>query len=133
LDYLASCDHSVAQTARAFGLTRVTVYAICRKEREGDLADRPKTPLRQPRRTPMAVEEQVIAAKNRTGLGPKRLARYLDQYENLTISWSMIRHVLRRHRQRLTGPRRFRHRSPARPFVDWYSAKPFEIVQMDLK
>jgi hypothetical protein len=75
----------------------------------------------------------VIAAKNRTGLGPKRLARYLAHYEDLTLSWATIRHILRRNRLLITGPGRFRRHRPARPFVDWYSAKPFEVVQVDLK
>jgi transposase InsO family protein len=75
----------------------------------------------------------VIAAKNRTGLGPKRLARYLAQYETRVLSWATFRHILRRHRQRITRARRFRHRSSARPFVDSYNAKPFEVVQVDLK
>ena len=50
LEYLSSCNHNVAQTARAFGVTRATVYAIRDKAREGDLADRPKRPHRQPLR-----------------------------------------------------------------------------------
>jgi transposase-like protein len=35
LEYLASCEHNVAETARAFGLTRATVYAICAKSEKG--------------------------------------------------------------------------------------------------
>ena len=38
LDYLASCNHNVAETARAFGITRPVVYAIQRKQ-AGDLQD----------------------------------------------------------------------------------------------
>ena len=42
--------------------------------------------------------------------------------------------TLRRNRHQLIvpGPGRA-HRRPPRPFIDWYSARPFEVVQMDLK
>jgi len=133
LEYLSSCNHNVAQTGRAFGITRATVYAILDKAREGDLTDRPKTPHRQPRKTPPQVENRVVAVRNRTGLGPRRLARYLAQYEELVVPWPTVRHILRRNRHRLTTPHRLRRRSPPRPFIDWYSAKPFEVVQIDLK
>lgn len=133
LEYLASCDHNIAETARVFGITRPVVYDILTKQREGDLRDRPKAPQHQPRKTPAAVEDQVVLAKNQTHLGPKRLARYLAQYQGMVLSWATIRHLVRRNRQRLTPPFRGRRRSPPRPFVDWYSAKPFEVVQVDLK
>ena len=133
LEYLFSCNHNVAQTARTFGVTRATVYAIRDKAREGSLADRPKTPHRQPRKTPPEVEDQVVNVRNRTGLGPRRLARYLAQYEGLVVPWPTVRHILRRNRHQLTRPHRLRRRSPPRPFVDWYNAKPFEVVQVDLK
>lgn len=133
LDYLASQAGNVAVTARAFGVTRPVVYDIIAKAKSGNLQDRPKTPLHQPRKTPSALEERVIALKNTTNLGPKRLALYLARYEQLKLSWATIRHILRRNRHRLTTPLPKRRPGAARPFVDWYSAKPFEVVQVDLK
>ena len=58
LDYWASCQGNVSATARHFGISRPAVYATLRKAHEGDLKDRPRTPRRQPRKTPPAVEEQ---------------------------------------------------------------------------
>lgn len=133
LEYLASTGGKVAETARTFGISRPVVYAITAKARSGNLEDRPKTPHRQPRRTPAAVEDQVIAARNKTHLGPKRLSLYLGKYEGRELSWATIRHILRRNRHRLTTPFPKRRPGAARPFVDWYSAKPFEVVQVDLK
>jgi transposase len=134
LEYLAGCGHNVTETARTFGITRPVVYTILAKQRDGDLGDRSRAPHRQPRKTPPEVEEQVVAARNKTRLGPKRLSLYLAQYEGLELSWATIRHILRRHRRQLTSPRpRRESRSAPRPFVDWYSAKPFEVVQVDLK
>jgi transposase-like protein len=133
LDYLASASGNVSATARAFGVTRPVVYDILAKAREGDLRDRPKTPTRQPRKTAPDKEERVIAARNLTNLGPRRLSLYLARYESLSLSWATIRNVLRRNRHRLTRPPPKRRPGSARPFVDWYSAKPFEVVQIDLK
>ncbi|OQB24026.1 MAG: hypothetical protein BWY10_02644 [Chloroflexi bacterium ADurb.Bin180] len=125
---------SIAEVARTCEVNRCVVYDILRKWSEGDLRDRAKTPRHQPRRTPAEREAQVIAAKNQTHLGPQRLFRYLQRYEQVIVSTGTIRHILARNKERLTGPVAPRHRpQEARPFVDWYSARPFEIVQMDLK
>ena len=71
LDYLASCGHNIAATARAFGITSPVIYDILVKQRQGDLRDRSRAPKRQPRKTPAAVEERVLAAKNKARLGPQ--------------------------------------------------------------
>ena len=134
LEYWRSNGHNVTSTARMFGINRCVVYDILHKWAEGDLGDRPRTPKHQPNRTPTEIEDQVLAAKNKTMLGPERLSRYLHKYEALSVAAGTIRHILRRNRDRITC-RLPRHRTPQekRPWVDWYSAKPFEIVQVDLK
>ena len=134
VEYWRSNGGNVSATARLFGINRCVVYDILRKWSEGDLRDRPKTPHHQPNKTAPEIEEQVIAAKNKTRLGPLRLSRYLHKYEQLSVPAGSIRHILRRNRHRITY-RLPRHRKPQqkRPFVDWYSAQPFEIVQVDLK
>jgi transposase-like protein len=60
LEYLKTNDHNVSQTAQIFGINRAVVYSILRKEKEGDLKDRPRTPHHQPRRTPSALEDMVM-------------------------------------------------------------------------
>ncbi len=134
LEYLASSNHNIAHTAQAFGITRPVVYDILAKQDEDNLHDRPKTPKHQSRKTPPLIEEQVIAARNKIRLGPKRLQLYLAKYEDLLLPWTTIRHILHRNRHRLSplSPPRQPGQSP-RPFVDWYAAKPFQIVQIDLK
>ena len=134
LEYLNAQGGNIAGTARAFGVNRPVVYDILGKAAAGDLRDRPKTPRRQPRRTPAPVEQQVIAAKNRTRLGPERLSLWLRKYAQLLVPPGTIRHILRRNRSQITcGLPSRRQRKGKREFVDWYSAKPFEIVQMDVK
>ena len=91
LEYLHSCQHNVSATARAFDITRAAVYAILRKLQAGDLRDGSKEPKRQPNKTSAKVEDQVIAAKNKTRFGPQRLSLYLAKYEGLQVSYGTIR------------------------------------------
>ena len=109
------------------------MYALERKRQSGSLADCSRAPHHRPRQTSPPVEARVIALRNQTHLGPKRLSLYLAKYEERGIPWTTIRHILRRNRHQLTSPFGRRRPSAARPFVDWYAAKPFEIVQIDLK
>jgi transposase len=139
VEYWRSNGHNVSAAAQMFGINRCVVYDILSKWAEGDLRDRPRTPKHQPNKTPVEVEDRVIAAKNKTRLRPERLSRYLEKYEEVSVPAGTIRHILRRNRDRITC-RLPRHRTPQekRPFValctfGWYSAKPFEIVQIDLK
>ena len=46
LEYLKA-NANVSETARMFGITRVVVYDILEKEREGDLKDRSRAPISQ--------------------------------------------------------------------------------------
>lgn len=134
LEYLKGNNRNIAEAARIFGINRPVVYDILKKQKEGDLKDRSKTPKHQPRQTPPEIENQVIEAKNKTHLGPERLSHYLEKYDNLTVPPGTIRHILRRNKVRITYPIKGRKaRKEKREFVDWYSAKPFEIVQMDVK
>ena len=135
LAYLESSGHNITETARVFGITRPVVYDILKKQGAGDLTDRSKAPHRRPRQTPAPVEERVLAARNQTHLGPKsRLSGRLARYEGLEVSWATIRHIVRQSRQSgLVPPFGRRRPSTPRPFVDWYAAHPFEIVQVDLK
>ena len=133
LEYLKSNGHNISQTALVFGINRTVVYNILRKEREGNLEDRSRAPHNQPRRTPAQVEDKVIEVKCKTRYGPERLSRYLKQHEGLSVPPGTIRHIVRRNKDKITYLPRHHVRKEKREFIDWYSAKPFEIVQVDLK
>ena len=134
LEYLKGNGGNVSEVARVFGINRPVIYDILRKRREGDLRDRSKAPHNHPMRTPPDVETNVVEAKNKTRLGPIRLSTYLRKYEGVLVPPGTIRHILRRNRHRLTrGPKSYRCRKEKREFVDWYNAKPFEVVQVDVK
>ena len=133
LEYLSTNGGNVSDAARVFGITRPVVYDILRKEEEGDLRDRSKAPRQCPNKTPSPIEDKVIEVKNKTRLGPKRLSIYLGKHEHIAIPYGTIRHILRRNKGRITYKIKGRRDGMRREFVDWYSAKPFEIVQIDVK
>lgn len=133
LEYLKTNKRNVAQTAKVFGINRPVVYDIIKKQKEGNLKDRSKRPKTFPNKTPDQIEDKVIEAKNKTKLGPKRLSRHLKKYEGILVPPGTIRHILRRNKDKLKYKIKKKRRKGKREFVDWYSAKPFEIVQVDLK
>lgn len=133
LEYLKTNGGNIADCACIFGIQRPVIYDIIGKEKEGDLTDRSKAPKRCPFQTSATVEDKVLEVKNKTHLGPKRLSIYLAKYENLSVAYGTIRHILRRNKDRITYKIKGRRAGEKREFVDWYSAKPFEIVQMDIK
>lgn len=134
LQYLDTNGGNIADAARVFGINRPVVYDILKKQAEGDLRDRSRAPKHQPNKTPPEIEEQVVKAKNKTRKGYRRLSNHLRKYEGIHVPPGTIRNILRRNRHQLTHSGRTpRRRREKREFVDWYSAKPFEIVQVDLK
>jgi len=133
LEYLKANRGNIADTARAFGITRPVVYDILKKQREGDLKDRSRAPRNQPNRTSPQIEARVIDMKNLTHKGPIRLSLDLAK-EGIHVPPGTIRHILRRNKARITSSISSRRwRKEPREFIDWYSAKPFQIVQMDVK
>jgi len=134
LEYLESNGRIVADAARMFAINRSVIYDILHKQAEGDLRDRSKVPKHQPNRTSPQIEQQVVEAKKKTRLGPQRLSIYLRKYHDIELPAGTIRHILRRHRDQVSGAGPgVRRKRDKREFVDWYSAEPFEIVQMDVK
>jgi len=134
LEYLKTNANNVSDTARVFGINRSVVYDILKKQKEEDLKDRLKRPKTSPSKTSNEIEDKVIEVKNKTRLGPKRLSKYLKKYEGIYVPYGTIRHIIRRNKDKLTYKIKGKERKKGkREFIDWYSAKPFEIVQIDLK
>jgi transposase len=133
LEYLKTNGGNKAEAARVFGVNRTVVYDILKKAAEGDLQDRPKTPKHQPNKIPLAVEKKVIALRNKTRLGPQRLSIYLAKHQDLQMPPGTIRHILKRNKEKLAYATPRRRKREKREFIDWYRAKPFEVVQMDIK
>jgi transposase len=127
VDYHAWAGGNVSATAKAFAINRTVVYDILARSSAGSLADRPRTPHHQPFKTPPAIEDRVIAARNDTGLGCQRLSAYLAE-RGLHLPWSTIRNILNRNRALLDpAPRRARKR--ARPAAAPPDETPYQAQQ----
>jgi len=134
LEYLSTNGCNKADAAKVFGVRRHTIYSILKKHKEGDLHDRSKAPHYIHNKTSLEKEELVIKIKNLTNYGPERISDYALEYHQTTIPPGTVRNILRRNRDQITHKKYKRkvYRGK-REFIDWYSAKPFEIVQIDLK
>lgn len=132
LQVLRSLDGNVAKTARALNTSRPTVYKAMAKKAAGSLADAARAPHQVPNKTPKWLEAKVVKLKQRTGYGPIRLHEELLDTEKIDLSEHTIRHIVARNKK-VKRRRHKPHKKGERPFVDWYKAKAFEVVQMDLK
>ena len=133
LQVLESVEGNIAETARFLHTTRRTIYKALKKDENGNLDDSSKAPKSVPNRTAADIEEKVIEIKKKTRYGPARVAdELLDQY-GITLSTHTIRNISRRHKKSLKLEQHKPHKKGVRQFVDWYNAKPFEVVQIDLK
>ena len=83
-------------------------------------------------KTEVSIEEKVVKLKMKTNYGPLRLKEELKETEGIILSHHTIRNIVRRNKKTRTKQRRL-HKKSSRPFIDWYTSKAFEVVQVDLK
>ncbi len=133
LQILKSCNGVVAETARILRITRATIYKAQRKAKEENLNDASRAPKRVANKTSADIEERVITIKRKTNFGPVRIQEELAIQYGITLSFHTIRNIVRRNREKIKPKETTSHRRSPRQFVDWYQAKPFEIVQVDVK
>ncbi len=122
---------NVSRTARILNVTRATVYKALSKKAAGSLKDQSKAPKRVANKTGAELEERVLALRRQTRYGPLRLKEELEEADGIVLSQHTIRNILRRNLAKLAVHKS--QKKGERPFVDWYQAKAFEIVQIDLK
>lgn len=92
----------VAEVARDYGVARSWIYTlVARYRREGEAAFQPRSraPKTNPRATPPAVVEQVLALRKQlaeAGLdaGAETIAWHLEHHHNLTLSRATIHRLL---------------------------------------
>jgi transposase len=133
LQILKANKGNVSQTARMLGVTRRTVYKAISKREAGNLDDNSRAPKVVHNKTPKEIEEKVALLKRKTNYGPLRLKEELEAVNKISLSEHTIRNIVRRNKDSTKNRKHKPHKKGPRPFVDWYSAKPFEIVQVDLK
>lgn len=95
LEYLSSNGGNVTETAKTFGVQRLTIYNII-KRASGDLEDRSRAPNRVANKTRSDVEQRVLASAAETGLGAKRLQKFLYEHYQIEIAYGTLRGILRR-------------------------------------
>lgn len=133
LQILKANHGKVAITARQLGITRKTVYKAITKQKQGSLKDTSRAPRHIPHKTTQELETQVVKLKQKTHYGPLRLAEELWETHKIKLSHHTIRNIIRRNKLKSQGKSHHPKKKGERPFVDWYSAHAFEIVQIDLK
>ena len=133
LQILKANKGNVTTTAQVLGVTRKTIYKAMRKEGEGNLNDTSKAAHTIHNKTTIDIEEKVIAIKKKTKYGPLRIKEELVQVYQLDLSHHTIRNIIRRNKTKCKGTRHKPAKRGERQFVNWYEARAFEIVQIDLK
>src|SRR3989344_2016251 len=126
---------NISKTARMFSTTRRVVQLAIEKQLVGNLADKSHQAITVHNRTEGLVEEKVIALKNSTKFGYRRVAKDLREKQGLQIKDSTVRNILKRARGKglLKGEKVRSSNGKTVRFYDWYTAEPFEIIQTDLK
>src|SRR6266851_6081992 len=120
----------IAVLCREFGISRPTGYLWRRRYLEtrsvGDLAEHSRRPQRSPGRTAPAQEQRVVAAREETGWGAKKLRVVLRDEEQLVLPVRTIHRILARHQL----VRRDVHGAAPQRFA---RSTPNELWQMDTK
>lgn len=133
IQILKANKRNISKTAKILKITRKTVYKTIKKEKTGNLDDLSHKAYHIANKTPKDIEEKTVETKNKTNYGPKRIKEELFLRYKINLSSHTIRNILRRNKEKIKGKRIKRIKKSPRVFVDWYSAKSFEVVQIDLK
>ncbi len=125
-----SGKEALAALCREFGVSRPTGYLWRRRyEQAGslrELAEQSRRPHHSPRRTPTAIEQRVVALREQTGWGAKKLHVVLREEEGLAIPVRTVHRILQRHElipEDVHGP------APTR----FERSAPNQLWQMDTK
>lgn len=125
-----SGQEPMAALCREFGIARPTGYLwrqrYLKTRNLGALAEGSRRPQRSPGRTAIWKEERVVALRQQTGWGAKKLQVLLHQEEQLDLPVRTIHRILERHELLRAGshgaaPQRFQRSTPN------------ELWQMDTK
>jgi transposase len=120
---LVAAGVTVTAAALAVGCSRQTASKWVNRARRGEsLCDRTSRPRRSPRRTPEAVEQAILRAREALWEGPHLIGWALG------IAASTVHAVLRRH-----GCSRLVAREARAEIVRYERSRPGELVHIDIK
>ena len=116
-----SGQERLAALCREFGISRPTGYLWRRRYEQsrslGALAERSRRPRRSPQQTPEWQQQRVVALRQQTGWGAKKLAVLLREEQSLMLPVRTIHRILERHELVAAGvhgaaPQRFERSAP---------------------
>lgn len=120
-----------SELCRRFGISRKTGYKWRRRYREKGatgLADRSRRPQHSPRRSPLAIEEKVLAVRDEYGWGARKIKACLERAGEGPLAKSTVHAILLR-RERVTH-------SPEKTvgaYRRYEHERPNQLWQMDFK
>jgi transposase InsO family protein len=121
---------ALAKLCREFGISRPTGYLWMRRyEKTRTLTavrEQSRRPQRSPRRTEAAIEQQVVALRQQTGWGAKKLRILLREQAAVQLPVRTIHRILARH-QLIATP------EPGAAPGRFERSEPNELWQMDSK
>lgn len=130
----AAADGRVARTCRHYGLSRNTFYKWQRRFAEhgaAGLCDRPRTPHRSPRATPIEIVSKILYLRENYHFGAGRIAAYLKRFHQLSIATSSVHRILERHGLSRLPANQKHH--PHRRWQRYEKAQPGHRLQLDVK
>lgn len=131
IQQVRSCQITVAQAARNFGVSRKTAYKwITRYQAAAEpaLRDQSRRPNSSPNRTSPEIERAICEVRTQFGWGARKIQAYLAQ-QNLPVpSPRTVTHVLRRHGCIQTAPAK-----PMESLQTFERERPHQLWQCDHK
>ncbi len=120
---LVTAGVTITAAALIVGCSRQTASKWVNRRRRGEsLRDRSSRPWRSPRRTPQALEQAILRAREELREGPHVIGWALG------VAASTVHAVLRRH-----GRSRLHVRAAHEEIVRYERAAPGELVHVDIK
>jgi transposase InsO family protein len=124
-----TAGQSVAQAARDFRISRKTAYKwLARFDHTQPLHDHSRRPRRSPTQTPQALEQAILAVRDRYGWGPRKIHAFLANAHRPTPASRTIADILRRHHRIAPSPT-----TPPADCQRFERPRPNELWQLDFK
>ena len=126
-----NAEVSFSELCRRFSISRKTGYKWRGRYRESGvsgLADRSRRPRHSPRRSESAMEEKVLAVRDRYGWGARKIKTYLERAGEGPLAKSTVHEILLRHDRVSHEPQK-----TVGPFRRFEKERPNQLWQMDFK
>lgn len=126
-----NAEVSFSELCRRFGISRKTGYKWRGRYRESGacgLADRSRRPKHSPRRSEAAIEEKVLAVRDRYGWGARKIKICLERSGEGPLAKSTVHEILLRHDRVNHEPQK-----TVGPFRRFEKERPNQLWQMDFK